>query len=54
MRIGINGSSLLVRPDLGQIVADVGSAEAEGFTSYWLAQTGLVDALGARALLASL
>ena len=49
MRIGINGSSLLVRPDLGRITADVAAAEDEGFTSYWLAQTGLVDSLGALA-----
>lgn len=46
MRIGINGSSLLARPDLGEITADITAAEEEGFTSYWLAQTGLVDALG--------
>lgn len=45
MRIGINGSSLLARPDLGTITTDVVTAEAEGFSSYWLAQTGLVDAL---------
>ena len=49
MRIGLNGSSLLARPDLGQIVADVEQAESEGLTSYWLAQTGLVDSLGALA-----
>ena len=49
MRIGINGSSLLARPDLGRIVADVEAAESEGLSSYWLAQTGLVDALGALA-----
>lgn len=46
MRLGINGSSLLVRPALGEIIADVTAAEEEGFTSYWLAQTGLADALG--------
>ena len=46
MRIGINGSSLLARPDLDHIVADVETAEGEGFASYWLAQTGLVDSLG--------
>ncbi len=47
MRIGINGSSLLADPDLGRITADITAAEAEGFSSYWLAQTGLVDSLGA-------
>jgi 5,10-methylenetetrahydromethanopterin reductase len=46
MRIGINGSSLLVRPDIGTITTDIVTAEAEGFSSYWLAQTGLADALG--------
>lgn len=46
MRIGINGSSLLARPDLGRITTDIETAETEGFSSYWLAQTGLVDSLG--------
>lgn len=46
MRIGINGSSLLARPDVGTITTDIVTAEAEGFTSYWLAQTGMADALG--------
>ncbi len=46
MRIGINGSSLLASPDLGRIVEDITTAEGEGFTSYWLAQGGLVDSLG--------
>ena len=45
MRIGINGSSLLVRPDLGTITADAVAAEEEGLASYWLAQTGMADAL---------
>jgi F420-dependent oxidoreductase-like protein len=49
MRIGINGSDQLTRPDLGQIVADVEAAEADGFASYSLAQTGLVDATTALA-----
>jgi F420-dependent oxidoreductase-like protein len=46
MRIGINGSSLLTRPDVGTITTDIVTAEAEGFSSYWLAQTGMADALG--------
>jgi 5,10-methylenetetrahydromethanopterin reductase len=46
MRIGINGSSLLARPEIGTITTDIVTAEAEGFRSYWLAQTGLADALG--------
>ncbi len=45
MHIGINGSGLLARPRLDTIVADIAAAEAKGFDSYWLAQTGLVDAL---------
>lgn len=44
MRIGINGSDKLANPDLGQIVTDIEAAESEGFSSYWLAQTALVDA----------
>ncbi len=44
MRIGINGSDKLTHPDLDQIVADVEAAEADGLSTYWLAQTGLVDA----------
>ena len=50
MRIGINGSGLLTRPDLGAITADVEAAERDGFASYWLAQTGLLDATSALAL----
>ncbi len=50
MRIGINGSGLLARPDIGTITADIAAMEAAGFDSYWLAQTGLVDALTALAL----
>ena len=45
MRIGINGSGLLAKPNLDQIVADIVKAEASGMSTYWLAQTGLVDAL---------
>lgn len=50
MRIRINGSGLLPRPDLGAIAADIEAAERDGFTSYWLAQTGLLDATSALAL----
>ena len=45
MRIGINGSGLLANPNLGVMHADIGAAEADGLKSYWLAQTGGVDAL---------
>ncbi|MDJ0767212.1 MAG: TIGR03564 family F420-dependent LLM class oxidoreductase [Ilumatobacter sp.] len=44
MRIGINGSDKLVNPDLDRIIVDIEEAESEGFATYWLAQTGLLDA----------
>jgi len=50
MRIGINGSGLLARPDISTIAGDIAAMEAKGFQSYWLAQTGLVDALTALAV----
>lgn len=50
MRIGINGSGLLARPDIPTITSDIVAMEAKGFDSYWLAQTGLVDALTALAV----
>lgn len=50
MRIGINGSGLLARPDISTITGDIAAMEAKGFNSYWLAQTGLVDALTALAV----
>lgn len=45
MDIGINGSGLLANPSLGALTADLLSAESDNFASYWLAQTGGVDAL---------
>ena len=45
MRIGINGSGQLATTDLGAITTDIANWEADGATSYWLAQTGGVDAL---------
>jgi F420-dependent oxidoreductase-like protein len=46
MRIGINGSSLIA---LGAPIADMvdhaAQAEADGFTSYWMAQLAVPDAL---------
>lgn len=45
MDIGINGSGLLARPDMGTFTADLGRTEADGLASYWLAQTGGIDAL---------
>jgi 5,10-methylenetetrahydromethanopterin reductase len=52
MRIGINGSSLI---SLGRPVSDMvdhaGQAERDGFSSYWLAQLGVPDALTALAVI---
>jgi len=45
MDIGINGSGLLANPALGTLTADIAAAEEDNFASYWLAQTGGVDAL---------
>lgn len=45
MRIGINGSGQLVHADLGLITHDIAACEDDGFASYWLAQSGGVDAL---------
>jgi 5,10-methylenetetrahydromethanopterin reductase len=53
MRIGINGSDRLISPDLGAIATDINQAEADGFTSYWMAQTTLLDAISGLAIAAS-
>ncbi len=45
MDIGINGSGLLANPSLGAFTADIAAAEHDEFASYWLAQTGGIDAL---------
>jgi F420-dependent oxidoreductase-like protein len=45
MRIGINGSDKLMRPNVDEMLADIEAFEKSGFATYWLAQTGLVDAL---------
>jgi 5,10-methylenetetrahydromethanopterin reductase len=48
MRIGINGSSLIATgAPLGQLVDHAGQAEADGFSTYWLAQLAVPDALTA-------
>ena len=46
MRIGINGSSLIAlgRPTM-EIVDHVVAAETDGFSTYWVAQLGVPDAL---------
>lgn len=50
MRIGINGSDKLLKPNLDEILDDIVAREQEGFGSYWLAQGGLLDAVAALAL----
>ncbi len=52
MRIGLNGSSLIAtNAPLGQLVDHAAAAEAAGYTSYWLAQLGVPDALTAIAVM---
>lgn len=50
MQIGINGSNNLARPDINVIVDDMVASEEAGFSTYWIAQVGHVDALTALAL----
>ncbi len=50
MQIGINGSGRLAQPNLDAIVADVEQSEADGYASYWLAQTALADSLAMLAI----
>ncbi len=50
MRIGINGSGQLARPDLDLIVSDIEATESAGLASYWLAQTALADSLSILAI----
>ncbi len=45
MRIGINGSGLLVRPSIEASVEHARQAAEQGFPSYWLAQVGAMEAL---------
>ena len=48
MRIGLNGSSLIATgAPLGQLRDHAAQAEADGLSSYWLAQLGVPDALTA-------
>lgn len=46
MRFGINGSSRLLTGGVDAVLADMTAAEAAGFSSYWVAQVGNIDALG--------
>lgn len=48
MRIGLNGSGLIATgAPVGQITEHAAQAEADGFSSYWLAQLAVPDALTA-------
>jgi 5,10-methylenetetrahydromethanopterin reductase len=53
MRIGINGSSLVAvgRPT-AEIAGHAAAAEADGFSTYWLAQLAVPDALTSLAVVA--
>src|SRR5690625_2724740 len=46
MRFGINGSSQAMSGGARAVLADMAAAEQEDFSSYWVAQIGLLDALG--------
>ena len=53
MRIGINGSSLIALGSPTSAIADhAAQAEADGFSSYWMAQLFVPDALTAMAAVA--
>ncbi|MFT5530086.1 MAG: 5,10-methylenetetrahydromethanopterin reductase [Candidatus Poriferisodalaceae bacterium] len=45
MDIAINGSGTLAKPSIAAATTHIVEAEQQGFSRYWLAQTGLVDAL---------
>src|SRR6218665_1933598 len=45
MRYGINGSGRMLTHGVDGVLADITAAEATGFSSYWVAQVGLIDAL---------
>jgi F420-dependent oxidoreductase-like protein len=45
MKIGINGSALLAQGSLDAFTAHARKAAEDGFTSYWIAQAGSLDAL---------
>ena len=45
MRIALNASAELLHADLGRLRAHAAQAADDGFSGWWLAQTGLVDAL---------
>ena len=45
MRYGINGSGRMLTHGVPGVLEDMRAAEATGFSSYWVAQVGLIDAL---------
>ena len=45
MRIAINASAELMHADVGRLREHAAAAAEDGFAGWWLAQTGLVDAL---------
>ncbi len=45
MRLAINASAELMHADLGRLKEHAATAAEDGFSGWWLAQTGLVDAL---------
>lgn len=47
MRYGINGSGRMITHGVAGLLDDMKTAEATGFSSYWVAQVGLIDALTA-------
>src|SRR5947208_14094272 len=54
MKIGINGSGLVAMgAPLAQMVDHAAEAEAAGFSSYWLAQLAVPDALTVIAMMGS-
>jgi F420-dependent oxidoreductase-like protein len=52
MRIAINASAELLHVDLGRLREHAEKAAEDGFSGWWLAQTGLIDALTAFTALA--
>jgi len=52
MRIAINASAELLHADLGRLREHAEQAAEDGFSGWWLAQTGLIDALTAFTALA--
>ena len=45
MRYGINGSGRMLTHGVAGVLEDLRSSEEAGFSSYWVAQVGLIDAL---------